>query len=276
MTQIGVCSWSLRPTGVEDLVRKVRECGLNAVQIALDPIRHGDWLLPQVTGALREYGVTILSGMMAMRGEDYSTLESIRRTGGVRLDEHWAENLAAARANAGIARQLGINLVTFHAGFLPHDRTDPLRQTMIDRLRQFAEVFGGENVEVAFETGQETAETLLDVLREFDHPRIGVNYDPANMILYGMGDPIASFEALAGHVRQIHIKDANPTKTPGEWGREMPVGNGAVDWPAFMRLVIEKAPNVNLVIERESGTHSIDDIRAARQLIRKLRFDRSE
>lgn len=276
MTQIGVCSWSLRPTCVDDLARKVRECGLNAVQIALDPIRRGEWPIAQVISILRDSGIAILSGMMAMRGENYSTLDSIRRTGGVRSDEHWRENLAAARANAGIARQLEIDLVTFHAGFLPHDLKDSIRKTMIDRLRQTADAFAAENLDVAFETGQETAQTLLDVLRELDHPRIGVNFDPANMILYGMGDPIASFEALATHVRQIHIKDAVPAKTPGEWGREMPVGQGAVDWTRFMRQVRERAPNVNLVIERESGQRAVDDIRAAHQVIRQRMANRSE
>ena len=276
MTQIGVCSWSLRPTGMENLVRKVRECGLNAVQIALDPIRRGDWPIAQVSSILRDNGVAILSGMMAMRGEDYSTLDSIRRTGGVRLDEHWAENVAAARANADIARQMEINLVTFHAGFLPHDRNAPLRKTMIDRLRRIADVFAAENVDVAFETGQETAATLLDVLHELDHPRIGVNFDPANMILYGMGDPITSFGTLAEHVRQIHIKDALPAEKAGEWGREMPVGKGAVDWPAYLRLVQERTANVNLLIERESGAPVIEDVRAAHLVIRNLRFNPSE
>ena len=276
MTQIGVCSWSLRPTSPEDLVQKVRACGLNALQIALDPIRRGEWHLEQTISGLRAQGIIILSGMMAMRGEDYSTLDSIRRTGGVRSDEHWPENLSAAQRNSVIARQMGTGLVTFHAGFLPHDRKHPQRRVMIDRLRQIANAFASEGVEVAFETGQETAATLLDVLCELNHNRIGVNFDPANMILYGIGDPVESFAALAPHVRQIHIKDALPTPTPGQWGTETPVGKGAVDWPAFLRLVRERTPQVNLSIERESGEHAIDDIRTAHALIRQLMRDRSE
>src|SRR5207244_3794505 len=105
----------------------------------------------------------ILSGMMAMKGEDYSTLESIRRTGGVRPDEHWPENLAAAAANARIASALGMRLVTFHAGFLPDDRADPTRRAMLDRLRAIADAFAQRDIAVALETGQETAGTLAAV-----------------------------------------------------------------------------------------------------------------
>ena len=77
--RIGVCSWSLRPEGPEDLARKVRACGLDAVQLALDPIRTGAWDERATHRALRDYGIAVLSGMIATKGEDYTTLDSIRR-----------------------------------------------------------------------------------------------------------------------------------------------------------------------------------------------------
>jgi sugar phosphate isomerase/epimerase len=228
---------------------------------------------------LERQGIAMLSGMMAMRGEDYSTLESIRRTGGVRLDEHWDENLAAAHMNAALASRLGISLVTFHAGFLPHDQTDAIREVMIDRVRHIADAFAAHGIVVALETGQETATTLLDVLQAMDHRNIGVNFDPANMILYGMGDPVASFDSLAGQVRQVHIKDAVLAKQPGEWGTEMRVGSGAVNWRALMDLVRTRTPHVNLLIERESrleDERKMADIRAAHDLSRQLLGEASE
>src|SRR5262245_47799743 len=164
MHELGVCSWSLRPTGPEDLAEKVRACGLRAVQLALDPIRTRRWKEAETVVALRAAGVSILSGMMGMEGEDYSTLETIRATGGVRPDGAWTGNLVAAHANADLAKRIGLGLVTFHAGFLPHERGDRVRTMMIARLRQIAEAFAARGVAVAFETGQEEAETLLGVL----------------------------------------------------------------------------------------------------------------
>lgn len=264
---IGVCSWSLRADGPADLVRHMELCGLNAVQLALDPIREGRWNQSETIARLKDAGITILSGMMRMVGEDYSTLESIRATGGVRSDEHWPANLNAAQANAELASRLGLKLVTFHAGFLLHDRTDPQRAVMLDRVRQIACVFASRGIDVAFETGQESAETLIDVLTEIALQGVGVNFDPANMILYRMGEPVAALERLSPWVQQIHIKDALPTKTPGTWGTEVRAGDGAVNWRGFFDVVRRKLPGVDLVIEREAREERLDDIRAARELI---------
>ena len=80
---VGICSWSLQATTAWELADRVHACGLSAVQLALDPLRTGAMPLPEVTHVFGEHDVRVLSGMMAMEGEDYSTLESIRRTGGV-------------------------------------------------------------------------------------------------------------------------------------------------------------------------------------------------
>ncbi|MGD9689306.1 MAG: sugar phosphate isomerase/epimerase family protein [Phycisphaerales bacterium] len=276
MSRVGVCSWSLQPASPTDLADKVRACGLDAVQLALDPLRTGQWSEADTARALKAAGITICSGMMAFRGEDYSTLESIRRTGGVRPDLDWPENLDAAEACARLAERLGLALVTFHAGFIPHEAADPVRGIMIDRLRHVVDAFSARGVRVALETGQESAQTLLDALAELDRPLVGANFDPANMILYAMGDPVASLRLLAraGRVAQVHIKDALPTRTPGTWGEETPAGAGAVDWPAFFRVLREHAHTpahplaCDLVIERESGGTRLDDVRAAAALVR--------
>jgi sugar phosphate isomerase/epimerase len=268
--RIGVCSWSLQPRDAADLVQKVAAAGLSALQLALDPLRAGAWPRADTAAKLRDAGIALCSGMMTMQGEDYATLDSIRRTGGVRADEHWEANLAAAHENGSLARDLGFALVTFHAGFLPHDRQDALRATMIRRLRAIIDVFGSASVQVAFETGQEDVDTLCDVLEELDRPDVGVNFDPANMILYGTGDPVASLRTLAPRVAQIHIKDAVASETPGTWGTEVAVGEGQVDWPAFFDVLRETGLDCDLVIEREAGRSRVADVRKARDLVARL------
>ena len=116
---LGVCSWCLRAGSPAELVERVRAVGVSSVQLHLDPLR-GDWDSGETQDRLREAGIAIASGMMAMRGEDYSTLNTIRETGGVRPDATWEANLAAAEANAALAADLGVDLVTFHAGFIEH------------------------------------------------------------------------------------------------------------------------------------------------------------
>ncbi len=268
MRNVGVCSWSLRPSGPAELAKAAAACGVPGVQLALDPLRTGQWDVQDTVTALEAAGLRVLSGMMATRGEDYSTLDSIRATGGVRLDEHWDENLAAARANAVIARGLGLKLVTLHAGFLPHDERDPLRAAMLDRLRVLIGVFAEQGVTVGLETGQEDAPTLLSVLHALRAEPPRVNFDPANMILYGMGDPVEALRVLAPHVAQVHIKDAVAASEPGAWGTEVPAGTGQVDWPAFFGVIKALPETIALIIEREAGEARIDDVRTARHLIR--------
>lgn len=278
MPTLGVCSWSLHPANVGELVERVKATGLHAIQLALTPIAEGrpGWNERETVAALKDAGITVISGMLATVDEDYSTLETIRQTGGVRPDEHWHANLVRATSVADCATRLDIRLVTFHAGFLPHEKSDPLHGVMIDRLRTIGRIFGDRGVAVAFETGQESADTLAEVLKELDEdtrngPPIGVNFDPANMILYGMGDPVRSLESLAPWVLQVHIKDAQPAKVPGTWGTETPVGKGRVYWGGFFKVLNSKLPDVDTVIEREAGEKRIDDINEAAAMVLALR-----
>ncbi|MBL8859206.1 MAG: sugar phosphate isomerase/epimerase [Planctomycetes bacterium] len=268
--RLGVCSWSLQPHSVEELVRSVRACGVECIQLSLASLRTRSFDRERTSDALSDAGITIRSGMTAMRGEDYSSLESIRRTGGIRLDAHWRENLAIARADADNASALGLELVTFHAGFLPHDRTDPERPKLLERLQTIVDVFADRGLNVGFETGQESAATLLEFLSDLDRDTAGVNFDPANMILYGMGDPVVALEELGRLVAQVHVKDARAAKQPGAWGQEVIVGQGEVDWPQFFAVLDDVAPSVDLMIEREAGTQRIADVKQARDFVRSV------
>lgn len=261
--RVGVCTWSLQPGSLDGLLSAVWSTGLTTVQLGLEPLRTGV-ISPDATArGLAAAGIAIASGALAFPSEDYSTLETIRETGGVAPDAAWPEILAAAEACAEIARTLAIPLVTFHAGWLPHDHQDPRRAVLLERIREVARRFLERGIGVALETGQETADTLLEVLGELGDLRVGVNFDPANMILYGMGDPITALERLAPHVRQVHLKDALPAVRPGEWGTEVAAGEGAVDWDAFFRILRERLPAVNVMIEREAGAQRVEDIRQA-------------
>jgi L-ribulose-5-phosphate 3-epimerase len=273
--KVGVCSWSLRPKSPEELVERLRACGIAATQLAVDPLRDGRWNVEHTRDILGQAGIEILSGMMAMKGEDYSTIETIRATGGVRSDENWSTNLEAAAENARVARELGIGLVTFHAGFLPEEPGHALRAVMLERVRDIAAEFAEQGVRVALETGQESAATLLGVLAELGNASgaegaasISVNFDPANMILYGMGDPVAALHQLVPFVAQVHIKDAVASLEPGVWGEERTAGTGSVDWDSFLKVLEAQLPGIDLMIEREAREDRVEDVRAAAALLR--------
>ncbi len=268
--RLAVCSWSLQPASPQDLISKVEATGVRRVQLALDSLRDEPAVWGKTPELLQQAGVSIVSGMFGCVGEDYTTLDTIRVTGGVAPDATWAQNWRNISATVDLARRLELKLVTFHAGFLPHEESDPNYTKLKDRLTQITDLFRASNIEVGLETGQETAEVLSGFLQQLARPNVGVNFDPANMILYDKGDPIAALRRLGPWIRQVHIKDAHRTKVPGTWGEEVAAGTGEVDWPAFFGALGEAGFNGDLCIEREAGTQRVADIRAAREMVERI------
>ena len=225
--RLAVCSWSLEPTSADDLLTKLAATGLTRIQIALDPIRvNAKKAWTDFEGLCAKRGVTYVSGMIGTVGEDYTTLESIRRTGGVVPDATWPQTWKNVQANAEIAERLGLKLVTFHAGFVPHEESDPTFAKLLDRVRQIADVFAAKKITIGLETGQEAADAMAAFQKKLDRQNVGVNLDPANLILYDKDDPVAAVRTLGPWVRQCHMKDAVRTKKPGTWGEEVPLGTG--------------------------------------------------
>jgi L-ribulose-5-phosphate 3-epimerase len=268
--RLAVCSWSLHPTNPNDLITQLQATGIRRVQLALDPLRGSPGVWGEAPALFRQNGITIVSGMFGCVGEDYTTLDTIRATGGIAPDATWEQNWTNIQATAALAQQLGLKLVMFHAGFLPHDEKDPNFTKMLRRLAEIADVFKAANIALGLETGQETAADLMQLLRQLQRPNVGVNFDPANMILYDKGNPIAALRTLGPWIRSLHIKDARRTKVPGTWGEEVVVGTGEVDWPAFFATLRELNYAGDFVIEREAGSQRVADVRAAKEVVTKL------
>ncbi|MEC8988982.1 MAG: sugar phosphate isomerase/epimerase family protein [Verrucomicrobiota bacterium] len=269
-SRLAVCSWSLQPETPESLVTHLLEIGIPRVQLALDPLRENPTIWSKTAELFAAQGIEIVSGMFGTIGEDYSSLDAIKETGGVVPDKHWDANWANIQAVAGIAAGLDLKIVTFHAGFLPHEESDPGFAKLLGRITEIADVFDANDIDLGFETGQETADTLRLFLEKLNRPSVGVNFDPANMILYGKGDPIDALETLAPFLKQCHIKDATMTRDPGTWGMEVTVGTGEVDWPAFFSTLAKVDFRGHCCIEREADEQRVADIRTAREFVTQL------
>jgi len=267
--RLAVCSWSLQPADPCDLISKLEATGIARVQLALDPLREKPAVWGEAATLLRQSGMSVVSGMFGCVGEDYSTLESIRASGGIAPDQTWEQNWKNIQVTAALAKELGLKLVTFHAGFLPHVEADPAFAKMLWRLSEVAEIFRVAGVDVGLETGQETASALLQLLQKLSRPNVGVNFDPANMILYDKGNPIEALRMLGPWIRQVHIKDAIRTKTRGTWGQEVQVGTGEVDWRGFFAGLREVNFSGHLVIEREAGEQRVADVRKANEIVQE-------
>jgi sugar phosphate isomerase/epimerase len=254
---IGVCSWSLRTdiAGVADAMKKL---GLEHVHLGIRPAVENAGVL----AAIERQDWIISSTMIDFPQEDYSTLESIKKTGGIAPDKDWEQNRKLFIGAVEVTVKLGVKNLSMHAGFI--DETNPAyAKKFYDRIRTLADAAGKKNLTLLLETGQETAEELRGFLEKLNHPAIVVNFDPANMILYDKGNPIEAVRVLARWVRHIHIKDAIRTKQPGTWGMEVPWGDGEVGSEKFLKTLKEIGFSGVLAIEREAGDDRFGDIKLA-------------
>ncbi len=256
---LAVCTWSLR-TDVAGVIAAVDNLGLDHVNLALRPaLAEGG---EEYLAAVRRQAWTISATTVGFPQEDYSTLESIRATGGIVPDEHWERNRDIVFRAARITEDLGVRYLSLHAGFI--EESDAARAQVIrDRMTQLADAAAERNIMLLMETGQETAENLKRFLEEVNHPALGVNLDPANMVLYGKGDPVAAVHTLAPWIKHVHVKDALRTKQLGTWGQEAPWGDGDVGADAFLKALGDIGFDGVLAVERECGDDRLGDIRLA-------------
>ena len=198
--------------------------------------------------------------MIGTVGEDYTTLETIKKTGGIVPDQHWAENQKIVTKGAQLTKELGGTYMSLHAGFL--DESDPVAyRKYVERVTWMRDECAKYGVKVIFESGQETAEDLAKFMKEV--PGVGINFDPANMILYAKGEPLAALKTLMPWIVQVHVKDALLTKKPGTWGTEVPWGDGEVGGKTFLAELEKLGYKGNYVVEREAGDCRAKDINLA-------------
>ena len=262
---IGICSWSLQTdvAGVADAMNKI---GIEHVHLGIRAAVGDDDYL----AAVQNQNWTISSTMIDFPQEDYSTLDSIKATGGIVPDDCWEQNKQLFIGAVDATVKLGVKYISTHAGFI--DESDPVyTKKFFDRITTLADAAGDKDLILLLETGQETAEELKHFLEELNHSAVGVNFDPANMILYDKGSPIEAVNVLAPWIKHIHIKDATQTEQPGTWGAEVPWGDGQVGTEAFLSTLGEIGFDGVLAIEREAGNDRFGDIKLAAQ--RLLEFN---
>jgi L-ribulose-5-phosphate 3-epimerase len=256
---VGVCSWSLR-TDVAGVAKAMKELGLQHVHLGIRGAVEDS--SGKVLETIRAQRWKITSTMIDFPQEDYSTLDSIKVTGGVVPDDVWQRNHDLFVGAAEITADLGVKYLSMHAGFI--DETDKAyARKMSGRIKDLADIAEDNGIILLLETGQEAAPELEHFLEELDHDAVSVNFDPANMILYDKGDPIEAVRVLSPWIEHLHVKDAVRTSTPGTWGSEVPWGDGQVGVERFLAVLEEVEFEGAMAIEREAGDNRMGDIKLA-------------
>lgn len=201
---------------------------------------------------LEKLGIAITCVFAGFEGESYADIPTVARTVGLVPRATRGARLAELIEIADFARLLAVDAVGLHLGFIPHDRGDALRAEVVEATRRVADHCATLGQHVHLETGQETADALLEFIQDVERDNLHVNFDPANMILYGSGEPIAALKQVGRYVRSVHLKDAKWAANPGqEWGQEVPLGEGDVGIETYLRTLDELGYTGPLTIERE-------------------------
>ena len=202
---------------------------------------------------LADYGITITAVFCGFEGESYASIKITAETVGLVPKATRAERIIETKEIADFAKLLGVTAVGSHIGFVPHDKNDPDYPEVVTMIRDICEHLKRNGQNLHLETGQEPADTLLEFIADVGMDNLFINFDPANLILYGIGEPIGDLKKVGHKVRSVHCKDALATKgTPEvDWGQEVPFGTGEVNAELFLRTLKEVGYDGPLTIERE-------------------------
>lgn len=261
--EVGAMFWAGR-----DTLAEIRSLGVQCGQLGVP----GDLELTgkEAAGwkaAFDEEQFPIVTVFAAYTGEDYADIPTVQRTVGFIPRATRAERERRTLAVIDFAAAIGVASFACHIGFVPEDTTHPDYIEVREMVRRIADHAAKHKQTFALETGQEPAHVLLHFLKDVGRPNLGINFDPANMILYGTGDPIDALGVLGAHVLSVHAKDGDWPKQdqPGSLGSERPLGQGSVGIPRFVGKLKEIGFRGPLNIEREAENQAerIADIRRA-------------
>jgi sugar phosphate isomerase/epimerase len=224
---------------------------------------------------LADYGITLTCVFGGFEGESYADIPMVARTVGLVPPETRVERTKELKQISDFAKLLGCKAVGLHVGFVPHDRSLPLYREVVTVTQGVCDHCAKNGQTLHLETGQETADDLLAFIQGVARPNLGINFDPANMILYGTGEPIAALKKVGRYVKSIHCKDGKWAKNPGqEWGQEVALGDGGVGMENYLRTLKEIGYDGPLTIEREipqEPERQKAEIGRAIKLLRELR-----
>lgn len=252
--EVGIFFWA-EPDALAT-VRTVKSCGVVSGQLAIDGTVK---LTPETTAAwkaaLAAEDFHVFTVFAAYEGESYADIPTVERTVGFIPRDVRAAREIRTREVIDFAAALGVKSFGCHVGCIPHDTSHPDYQPVLELIRRIADYAASFGMTFCLETGQEPAAQLLAFFEAAARPNLRINFDPANMILYGSGEPIEAFRLLRSHVVSVHGKDGDwPDKSqPGALGTERLLGEGSVNIPKFVATLQETGYTGPICVE--SGVH---------------------
>jgi len=272
MTTLKLGAMAPLEEGPEEALKKVRDFGLPTCQVTC---WQRDLLTPEMADRLAEasetYGVEVTTIWTGLPGPAVWNFVEGPVTIGLVPPEYREARVATLKEGAEFAARMGAPGITTHVGFIPENMTDPLYPGVVDALQEVVRYCADRDLDFWFETGQETPVVLLRVIEALAMDNVGINLDPANLLMYGKANPVDALDVIGTFVRGVHAKDGEYPTNGRELGVEKPLGEGRVDFPALVPKLKGLGYTGALTIEREiSGPRQVADIRHAIDVLSAL------
>ncbi|HYW99977.1 MAG TPA: sugar phosphate isomerase/epimerase family protein [Candidatus Elarobacter sp.] len=252
-----------------DAIAKVHDLGLPTCQVFVDEI--DSVLAGRLRQALDKYQTEATSLVVGGPGKEVWDFYDGPLTIGLVPRETRERRIAHIKKASDFAKQCGIDAVQTHCGFIPENANDPIYKETIAAMHEVVAYCKRNGQNFRYETGQETPITLVRAIQDVGLDNQGVNFDLANLILYGKANPVDAIELLAPYIQGIHAKDGLWPTNPRKLGEEVPIGKGKVDFPRIIARLKEINYRGAVTIEREiSGPQQVEDVRAAKAYLEKL------
>jgi len=266
----GVMFWAGR-----DELAEVKALGVRCGQLGIPgDLELTDGAAEVWKQALDREAFALVTVFAAYNGESYADKPAVERTVGFIPPDTREERERRTYAVSDFAARLGVWSIACHIGFVPEDAADANYLAVRELVRRVCDHAARHHQVFALETGQEPADVLLRFIRDVDRPNLRINFDPANMILYGTGDPIEAWGMLGPWVISVHAKDGDwPDRAARDaLGVERRLGQGSVGVERFVRAVAGSGFRGPLNVERETEDQAerLRDIREAVALLRRI------
>ncbi|WP_105617137.1 sugar phosphate isomerase/epimerase family protein [Vallitalea okinawensis] len=270
--KIGVRVNLRKNNDVKKEFEKVREFNMDNCQLdCWDPEMFTDEIAEEVKEAMKTTGVSITAFWCGWQGPKVWNFIEGPVTLGLVPTAYRFVRMQNLMDGSDFAKKLGVNQIVTHAGFMPENPNDPIYTEVISALRTVADYCKSNGQEFLFETGQETPTTLVRVIDDIGTGNLGINLDPANLLLYGKANAVDAVRIFGALIKGVHAKDGDYPTNSRELGEEKPLGEGEVNFPAFIEALKEVGYDGALTIEREiEGDKQIKDIIHAKQLLETL------
>lgn len=257
---------------VEERIKKVHELGFTSCQLCgWDDSLFTDEYAQIILNALEKYNVTVSTFWCGWSGPRAWNFFDGPHTLGLIPLEYRFKRVRELKKGSDFAKKIGVVNIATHVGFIPEVPTSTEYMSLVATLRDLCRYIKENGQYFLFETGQETPVTLLRTITEVGTENLGLNFDTGNLIMYGKANPVDALDVVGKYVRDIHAKDAVYPVDGMLLGKEQPLGQGKVNFPAFIARLKELGYDGTITIEREiTGEKQIQDINAARALLETL------